>query len=51
MLPEDIKTLVPLTLAHRLILNPEAELRGRTADSILKDILENTPLDLGTVNT
>src|SRR5689334_19240271 len=51
VLPEDIKTLVPLTLAHRLILNPEAELRGRTADSILKDILENTPLDLGTVNS
>jgi MoxR-like ATPase len=51
VLPEDIKTLVPLTLAHRLILNPEAELRGRTADSILIDILENTPLDLGTVNS
>jgi MoxR-like ATPase len=51
VIPEDIKTLVPLTLAHRLILNPEAELRGRTADSILADILENTPLDLGTVNS
>ncbi len=48
--PDDIKTLVPLTLSHRLILKPEAELRGRTALAILEDILEKTPLDLGAVN-
>jgi len=51
VIPEDIKTLVPLTLAHRLILKPEAELRGRTAHTILEDVLEKTPLNLGTVNT
>jgi MoxR-like ATPase len=50
VIPEDIKTLVPLTLAHRLILKPEAELRGRTAYAILEDILEQTALDLGSVN-
>jgi MoxR-like ATPase len=50
VIPEDIKTLVPLTLAHRLILKPEAELRGRTAWTILEDILEQTALDLGSVN-
>lgn len=50
VLPEDIKTLVPLTLAHRLLLKPEAELRGRTALTILEDILEKTPLMLGSVN-
>jgi len=50
VIPEDIKTLVPLTLAHRLILKPDAELRGRTAQTILEDILENTPLKLGSVN-
>lgn len=50
VIPEDIKTLVPLTLAHRLILKPEAELRGRTAKTILEDILEKTPLELGNVN-
>jgi MoxR-like ATPase len=47
VLPEDVKNLVPVTLAHRLIVNPEAELRGRTAASILNDLLENTRLDLG----
>ena len=51
VIPEDIKSLVPLTLAHRLILKPEAELRGRTALSLLEDVLERTPLDLGTVNS
>jgi len=49
VVPEDIKILVPLTLAHRLILKPEAELRGRTARTILEDILEKTALDLGSV--
>jgi MoxR-like ATPase len=49
VIPDDIKTLVPLTLAHRLILKPEAELRGRTAHTILEDVLEKTPLDLGSV--
>jgi MoxR-like ATPase len=47
--PEDVKYLVPVTLAHRLIVNPEAELRGRTADSILNEILEHTPLNFGSV--
>jgi MoxR-like ATPase len=47
--PEDIKYLVPISLAHRLIINPEAELRGRTANNILKEILENTPLNLGSI--
>ena len=49
VIPEDIKTLVPLTMSHRLILKPEAELRGRTALTILEDLLEKTPLDLGSV--
>jgi MoxR-like ATPase len=51
VIPEDIKTLVPLTLSHRIILKPEAELRGRTAGAILEDVLEKTPLDLGSVNS
>jgi MoxR-like ATPase len=45
--PDDIKTLVPLTLAHRIILRPESQLRGRTAESILADLLERVPLELG----
>ena len=35
VVPDDIKYLVPVTILHRLIVRPEAELRGRTAKSIL----------------
>jgi MoxR-like ATPase len=47
VIPDDIKYLVPVTLPHRLIIKPEAELRGRSTSGILHDILENTPLNLG----
>src|SRR5206468_2316421 len=47
VVPDDVKTLVPLTLAHRLILRPDSELRGRTAATILAEILERTKLELG----
>lgn len=48
--PDEVKDLVPVTLAHRLIVKPEAELRGRTANRILDDVLENTPLNLGSLD-
>jgi MoxR-like ATPase len=49
VLPDDIKYLAPVTLPHRLIVHPEAELRGRTSKVILEDVLQNTPLDLGKI--
>ena len=51
VLPDDIKTLAQVTLAHRLIVKPEAELRGRSAKAILEDVLQSTALDLGGVDT
>jgi len=49
VIPDDIKTLVQVALAHRLIVKPEAELRGHGAKAILEDVLQNTPLELGRV--
>jgi MoxR-like ATPase len=49
VIPDDIKILAPLTLAHRLILKPESQLRGRTVHTVLRDILERTPLALEVV--
>jgi MoxR-like ATPase len=46
VIPEDIKYLAGCTLAHRLIVKPEAELRGQTAAKIVADIVERTPLNL-----
>jgi MoxR-like ATPase len=47
VIPDDVKTLVFLTLTHRLMIKPESQLRGRTAQAILAEILEHTELDIG----
>ena len=46
VIPDDLKKLAPLTLAHRLILRPESQLRGRTAQRILADIIDQINLPL-----
>jgi len=46
VLPDDIKLLVPHVLPHRLIVKPEAELRGRNARGVVAQILETTELTL-----
>jgi MoxR-like ATPase len=47
VIPDDIKYLVPVTMTHRLIVTSEAELRGHSAVAIIRDLLSNTALDLG----
>jgi MoxR-like ATPase len=47
VLPDDVKRLAPLTLAHRCLVHPESALRGRTAAAIISDLLNRVPLDLG----
>ena len=47
VLPDDVKRLAPLTLAHRCLVHPESALRGRTAAAIINDLLNHVPLDLG----
>jgi MoxR-like ATPase len=46
VLPDDIKSLAPFALAHRLIVRPESQLRGRTAESILGGILDQVEVGL-----
>lgn len=40
VIPSDVKTVFCETVAHRLILMPEAEARGRTAKDLLDEILK-----------
>ncbi|MFQ5578591.1 MAG: AAA family ATPase, partial [Anaerolineae bacterium] len=47
VIPDDVKALASLTLAHRLIVKPESQLRGRTAQAIIAEILKQTNLDIG----
>jgi MoxR-like ATPase len=49
VLPDDVKLLAPLTLAHRCIVHPESALRGRTANGIVQDLLRQVNLDLGEI--
>jgi MoxR-like ATPase len=38
--PQDVKSLAPDVLRHRILLSYEAEAEGRTADDLIKIILE-----------
>jgi MoxR-like ATPase len=46
VIPDDIQKLIHAILGHRLIVSPEAQLRGRTATIILEDILKSVPLKI-----
>ena len=48
VIPDDVKKFVIPCLAHRIIVRPESTLRGRKAQSILDDLLENIEVPLGT---
>jgi MoxR-like ATPase len=40
VLPDDVKTLATSTLAHRLILRPDSQLRGRTGETVVSTLLD-----------
>ncbi len=44
IIPDDIKTLAPVILEHRVLLGPEAELRGVTTGDILRAVLASVPV-------
>jgi MoxR-like ATPase len=42
--PEDVKSVAPTVLAHRLILAPEARSSGLDAEDLVRSVLERTPV-------
>jgi MoxR-like ATPase len=40
IIPDDVKSVAPPVLRHRVILKPEAELEGLTPDHVLSDLLQ-----------
>jgi MoxR-like ATPase len=44
VVPEDVKALATHVIAHRLMLTPEAELRGRTAVDLVTEVLGRVPV-------
>ncbi len=43
VIPDDVKTIAPHLLPHRLILRPEAQLAGRSALDAVLDVLDGVP--------
>jgi MoxR-like ATPase len=39
LIPDDVKTAAPTILRHRILLNPEADLEGITADQVVAEVL------------
>ena len=39
LLPDDIKTAALPVLRHRILLKPEADLEGLTADQVMKQVI------------
>ena len=46
-MPEDVKEMAPLVLAHRVILQPDAELQGRTGAELIARALQSVPVPRG----
>ncbi|MSO78389.1 MAG: AAA family ATPase [Acidimicrobiia bacterium] len=44
VIPDDIKMLAPAILEHRVLLGPEAELRGLTTGDILRTVIASVPV-------
>jgi MoxR-like ATPase len=44
VIPDDLKLLAGSVLEHRLILSPEAQLRGATASDVLESVLGKVPV-------
>jgi MoxR-like ATPase len=42
--PDDVKALAPFVLPHRMLLRPEAELSGATAESLLATVTSSVPV-------
>ncbi|MCC7105288.1 MAG: MoxR family ATPase [Chloroflexi bacterium] len=44
VLPDDVKAVSGPTLGHRLVLTPEARIRGRGARGVIEDVLSSVPV-------
>jgi MoxR-like ATPase len=40
VIPDDVKTMSPYVLTHRLMVNPQTRLRGRLPEDVIREIVE-----------
>jgi len=48
VIPDDVKTMAPYVLTHRLMVNPQTRLRGRSPEDINHDVVETVPVPVET---
>jgi MoxR-like ATPase len=44
VLPDDVKFMAPHVLTHRLMISPQAQLRGRRPEELVADIVAAVPV-------
>ncbi len=48
VIPDDVKRLAPAVLCHRMIVAPQAQLRGRTSDELVGELVDAVPVPVET---
>lgn len=44
VLPDDVKFMAPKVITHRLMISPQAQLRGRRPEELIEDIVAEVPV-------
>jgi MoxR-like ATPase len=44
VIPDDVKKMAPHVLTHRLVVNPQTRLRGRTAQDVIREVVDTVPV-------
>ncbi len=44
VIPDDVKCIIAPVLAHRLVISPQAQLRGRNAQDLIHEIVARIPV-------
>jgi len=49
VIPDDIKVLAPHVLTHRVIINSQTRLRGRTTEEVVMEVVDQVPVPVETL--
>jgi MoxR-like ATPase len=49
VIPDDVKVLAPYVLTHRVIINSQTRLRGRTTEEVIMEVVDQVPVPVETL--
>ena len=44
VIPDDVKEMAPYVLTHRLVVNPQTRLRGRSSEDVAREVVNTVPV-------